>query len=105
MDPNRLFGDGDYDDGEIYRLEPGTVLDQAIRNEQWLNYPDETRRKWLRLMNSSSVVFLGTVVSRPRRQIELTIVLELPQAQNRRWTTSVIVELNDFDRFLGPDPA
>ena len=105
MDQNRPLGDGDYDDGEIHPLVPGSELDQAIRNEAWLNYPEETRDKWIRLMDKDSVVFIGTVISIPRRQIEMTIVLQVQAVPERRWMTSVMITLDNFDRFSQPPAA
>ena len=105
MDPNRPLGDDDYSDGEIHPLVAGSELDTAIRTEVWLNWSEDIQAKWLRLINKPSVVFLGTVISAPRRQVELTIILQLEHYPERRWSTSVIISLNDFDRFLRPDPA
>ena len=102
MDPNRLLGDEDYDDGQIHELVPGSLLDNAIRNEPWLNHSDRYRRRWLHLMNSRPVVFIGTVMSRPRRLFEVTVVLQM---DDRRWNCQTIIRLHDFDRFTGPDPA
>ena len=102
MDQNRLLGDDEYDDGQIYQLVPGSLLDSAIRREPWLNMTDASRRRWIRLMNNPNTVFVGTVLSEPRRQIELTIIY---QHNDRRWCVNVMVTLHDFDRFIGPPPA
>ena len=101
MDPNRAFGDNDYDDGEYYELIPGSTLDQAIRNEPWLNHSGDFRRRWLRLINGPSAVFVGSIISERRRQVELMVVIQLNHPP-RRWRCNIVISLNDFDRFLGP---
>ena len=98
MDPNRSFGDGDYDDGQIHPLEPGSVLDLAIRREPWLNHSTAFRRRWLRLINGPNIHFVGTIISVPRRQIQLTVILQLNNPPNR-WHCETVISLNDFDRF------
>ena len=102
MNPNRPLDDNDYSDGEIYPLINGSVLDRAIRTEPWLNMSDVSRRRWIRLMNNPDTVFVGTIISVPRRQIELTIVIKIDNGVERRWMTNVMVTLDDFDRFIGP---
>ena len=105
MNPNRPLSNNDYSDGEIYPLVPGSILDRAIRTEPWLNKNDAQRRRWLRLMNNPDTVFVGTVISEPRRQIELTIVLNTNNGVERRWMTNVMVTLDNFDRFIGSNNA
>ena len=102
MDPLRVdpFGDGDYDDGEVYRLVPGSILDVALRTEQWPNHSVRSRRNWIRLMDNAHTIFVGTVLSAPRHQLELVVVLELNDAPNRRWMTETVITLNHFERFL-----
>ena len=106
MDPNRLLGNNDYEDGQIYQLIPGSILDQAIRNEPWLNMTDHNRRRWLRLINGNNVAFVGTVISARRRQVELSVMIVVdPNQPNNRWCVQTMITLADFDRFIGPDPA
>ena len=104
MDPNRLFGDNDYDDGEFHELIPGSVLEQAIRTEPWLNHSPDFRRRWLRLINGPSATFVGAIISERRRQVELLVMIRLDQPP-QRWSCNVVITLADFDRFLGPQAA
>ena len=106
MDQNRLLGNNEYDDGQIYRLVPGSTLDQAIRNERWLNMTDASRRRWLRLINGPSTTFVGTVLSPQRRQIELSVMIIVdPNRPDNRWCVQTMITLENFDRFTGPNPA
>ena len=97
---NDAFSAQDYDDGEIYRLIPGSTLDVALRNERWINHSERSRRNWIRLMNNGNIVFVGTIISAPRRQLQLVVILQMDDGSNRRWMTETVITLDEFDRFL-----
>ena len=64
---------GDYIDGEVYVLDPLSTLGRAIMDETWLNMAMGTQTRWKEIMTMPSVYLLGTVLSIPRQQVELTI--------------------------------
>ena len=96
----RALGDNDYVDGQIYDLFAVTrsVLKDAILGEQWINMSWETRQQWISLMFSPTVRFVGTVVSRSRQQVEVSVMF-------RTWhpvhgaMVSFVLTLGDFHRF------
>ena len=79
MSPRPLSG-ADYHDGEIYdwNLPSRAILRDALLNEHWANMSECSRLHWLGIINSSSVRFVGTVISRTRLQVEITIVFDRP---------------------------
>ena len=96
----RRLRTGDYDDGELYDLhaEERVVLKQALLTEPWVNVSEDTRVHWLNLMHSSNTRFVGTVISRPRRQIEISVIFSRPHPVYGGMG-SICVTLSDFFRF------
>ena len=67
------FESQDYNDGEIYRLVPGSQLWVALTQEVWLNCSQEIRNYYVdRLLARHH--FSGTIVSKTRQQVELTYI-------------------------------
>ena len=102
MDPYRRdpFSDDDYDDGQWHRLVPGSPLDTAIRNEPWINHSARSRRRWIRLMDNPSTTFVGTILSEPRHQLQLMVLLQTDEVPDRKWMAETIISLYHFRRFL-----
>ena len=96
------FVSADYSDGEIYRLDEGSVLGQAILCERWLNMTSAEQSYWVNLARSAAVRFVGTVLSSSRQQVELTLIYpeSSPQAETY---IHFCVSLPNFRRFLS-DP-
>ena len=93
------FDSIDYNDGEIKRLVPGSLIWQALVSETWLNCSDEIRRYFVDRLQASHR-FSGIVVSRTRRQIELTYIPhgDLPNSSGP--LELIAISLQDFHRFL-----
>ena len=91
------FGTGDYDDGEIKELRTGSSLWHALTGEPWLNWSLTEQFEW-KLKMQRPLKFLGTVVSVPRQQIEVTLIYQDP-AGNSTGMETVTVSLLDFHRF------
>ena len=91
---------GEYSDGEIYSLwaPERVILMHAILTEPWLNMSAETRKNWLILIQSPYVRFVGTVLSRARQQVEITIVFHQPHPVHG-CITELCVSLIEFQRF------
>ena len=87
--------DGEYDDGEVYRIDFTRGIGQAIAEEEWLNVPAEHQRYWLAVMRSSRCRFIGTVISRVRGQVELTIIFR----EATSGTVNFCITLDNMDRF------
>ena len=99
MSPRPLNGT-DYVDGEIYdlNLPSRAILREALLNEQWANMSTYSRQHWLGLMFSSTVRFVGTVLSPIRRQVEITIVFEQRHPVYGRIVAFCVTPF-DFHRF------
>ena len=102
MNPHRmdLFGEGDYEDGEIQRLHAGSPLAVALRREPWLNHSLRSRQQWIRLMHNPNVHFVGTILSPTRRQLQLVVILEFEESPDRRWQAETVITLDRMHRFL-----
>ena len=96
----RELSAGEYHDGELHCLHATsrTVLKTALLGEPWLNVSDDTRNHWLALMRSPSVRFVGTVISRPRQQVEVSVVFSQPHPVYGG-VGSICVTLSHFSRF------
>ena len=92
------FGDGDYDDGEIKELRPGSPLWHALTGEPWLNWPYEHQCMW-KLRMRQPLKFLGTILSPVRQQIEVTLIYQDNVGCSAGMDT-VTVTLSEFQRFL-----
>ena len=90
----------EYCDGEIYDIHaPGRQeLKEAITTELWLNLSPQTRDYWLAIMQSDLVRFVGTVISRSRCQIEITIRFRERHAVHG-YMESFCITLQQFNRF------
>ena len=91
--------DNQYEDGEIYQLDPSSALGQALLSEQWLNIPSDHRIYWLSEMYSPRVKFVGTVLSQMRQQVELTFIYR-NSIGNTGHEVSFCVSLENFSRFF-----
>lgn len=102
MNPYRLdqLGDNDYDNGQWHPIIPGSIMDVALRNEPWINHSNRSRRNWINLMDNPEAVFSGTILSIPRQQIALMVVLGIDEPVRRRWMTETVVTLHHFERFI-----
>ena len=96
----RDLSDGEYHDGELHCLHSAdrVVLKHALLWEPWLNVSDDTRNHWLALMHSSNARFVGTIISRPRQQIEISVVFAQPHPVYGGVGT-ICVTLSQFSRF------
>ena len=89
----------DYDDGEIYRLDPESRLGQSLLRERWLNMSSADQAYWHNLLRSPAMRFVGTVISSRRQQVEITMCFHEPQPGVGLYAT-VCVTLAQFHRFL-----
>ena len=96
----RPLQESEYCDGEVYDInEPNRQeLKQAIMTEIWMNVSSESRHYWLLMIESDLVRFVGTVVSRTRCQIELTLVFKRRHSVHGSMH-SFCITLSDFRRF------
>ena len=95
----RPFSDGDYADGEIRPLEKGTPLWNALQSELWLNCSEETRQEYLNKL-ASPTYFVGTLVSKTRGQVELTII-SLNSTNDGPGAISLLaISLDNVSRFI-----
>ena len=67
------FDAEDYDDGEIMKLVEGSPMWDCLMTQPWLNCSAETRNFYLTCLKADHY-FSGTVVSRSRKQVELTFI-------------------------------
>ena len=95
----RPLGDSEYDDGEVYPITLTTPIGLALINDRWLNFSEERQAYWLSELSSPRIRFAGTVISRVRRQVELTIIYADQRGASGR-QVSFCITLPDFDRFL-----
>ena len=93
------LGDDEYEDGELYVLSLATPLGRAITSERWLNVDQTVQAFWLNEMASPRVKFIGTVLSRVRQQVELSIIY-YDGAGNTGQKRSFCISLADFGRFF-----
>ena len=94
------LGANDYCDGEIYDLYDinRRELCAAILEELWLNVSPDFQHHWLSIIQSSLVRFVGTVVSRSRCQVEITVRFKAPHAVHGHMS-SFCISLDRFNRF------
>ena len=92
------FSDGDYTDGEVKKLVKDGPLWVALHTELWLNYGDETRRRYLDKL-AIPVYFAGTVISVSRGQVELTIISLDPAHGGPGEVTVIAITLDKITRF------
>lgn len=95
----RRLSDNQYDDGELYRLDLSNPLGQALLAERWLNMPLNHQTYWLSELYSPRIKFVGTVLSRVRKQVELTYIYH-DRIGNTGHQVSFCVSLPNFSRFL-----
>ena len=88
----------DFDDGQIHPLITGTALWSAITSETWLNCSEETRQQMLQKMSVPSN-FVGTIISKRRKQVELTVVIKDPETKQSLGMHQLCITLSDFHRF------
>ena len=93
------FMDTDYADGEIYPLRSNSILWAALTSEPWLNCSPATQNHFLALLLSPHY-FAGTIISAPRRQIELTIIPFEGASMNPGNAQVISISLGNFRRFL-----
>ena len=89
---------GDYDDGEVYPLLPNSTLWHALMDELWLNWSLEQQNLWKWKLQQPSR-FVGTVLSRNRQQVEITLIYQ-DNTGNATGMDTVTVTLANFQRFL-----
>ena len=87
--------DDEYEDGEVYPINFNTGIGKAIAEEEWLNISDDHRNYWLAVMRSNRIRFVGTVLSKKRKQVEITIVFRDAQSG----MVNFCITLEDIDRF------
>ena len=90
--------DNQYDDGEIYQMDPSSDLGRALLSEPWLNMPSNHRDYWISEMYSPRVKFVGTVLSQMRQQVELTYIYR-DSIGNTGHEVAFCVSLANFSRF------
>ena len=91
--------DGDYEDGEIYKVMVGTPMWQAVFQEKWENFTiDEQQQMVARLRQPT--YYLGTIVSRSRLQIEVTCITLNTTTGGPHETFSFCITVSDFHRFV-----
>ena len=95
----RALGDDEYDDGEVIPVSLESPVVQALINEPWLNMCDNRREYWLSELRSLRIRFAGTIISRVRRQVELTLIYK-DRIGGHGHQISFCITLADFDRFL-----
>ena len=93
------LGDGEYENGELIPVSMTDPLVRAIMYEPWLNVPDGLRAHWLSEMSSPRIKFIGTVLSRVRKQVELTLIYR-DQTGATSHQRSICISLSHFERFL-----
>ena len=96
----RRLGDNEYHDGELHDLhsEDRAILKHALLYEPWVNVSEETKTYWLNLIYSANTRFVGTVISRPRQQIEVSVIFSRPHPVHGGMG-SICVTLSHFARF------
>ena len=94
------LGTNDYCDGEVYDLydRDRQELCSAIMTELWLNVSPNFQQYWLSVIRSDLVRFVGTVVSRSRCQVEITVRFRSPHALHGHMS-SFCITLERFNRF------
>ena len=90
---------GEYDFGEVVRLNPDSVLGAALISEPWLNWSSGAQRQWKSIMISPEIHFVGTVLSVTRQQVEVTIISR-QHVPNMGLHAEFCVTLANFQRFL-----
>ena len=90
---------GEYDYGEIIRLDPNSTLGVALLNETWLNWSAIDQDRWKLIMGLPEIRFMGTILSPVRQQIEVTIISRQP-IPTMGVHAEFCVTLADFHRFL-----
>ena len=68
------LSDGEYDDGELIPVDFTSTLGRAILHDRWLNFDEAAQAHWVRELRSPQIKFIGTVLSRPRKQVELHLI-------------------------------
>ena len=91
--------DGEYENGELIAVSMTSPLTRAIMYEPWLNVSNSQRDIWLSELSSPWIKFAGTVLSRVRKQVELTLIYR-DQYGETSHQRSICISLADFDRFL-----
>ena len=92
------FGDNDYDYGEVEKLVVGSSLWHALHEELWLNCSNDTRSKYLAKLDSPNY-FMGTVISKSRKQVELTVVSLNDRADGPGDMDIIAISLDNISRF------
>ena len=90
---------GEYEFGEVIRLNPNSVLGTALLSEPWLNWSSEAQRRWKSIMRLPEIRFVGTVLSATRQQVEVTIISH-QHVPTMGLHAEFCVTLADFQRFL-----
>ena len=91
--------DGEYENGEIIRLDPESALGVALLSEVWLNWPLDAQRRWKSIMVLPDIRFVGTIMSPVRQQIEVTIVSR-QHVPGMGIHAEFCVTLSNFQRFV-----
>ena len=93
------LSENDYTDGEIYKLQPGSPIWNALFQEDWLNCSVETKNYFLDRLNQPHH-FSGTVVSVTRSQIELTYIPRNAVTGGSGNMEIISITLSDVTRFI-----
>ena len=67
------FESQDYDCGEVIKLAEGSPMWNCLMTKPWLNCSEETREYFITCLKADHY-FSGTIISRSRKQVELTYV-------------------------------
>ena len=90
---------GEYEFGEIIRLDPNSALGNALLTETWLNWSNAGQNKWKSIMGLPEIHFVGTILSPMRQQVEVTIISR-QHIPNMGVHAEFCVTLANFHRFL-----
>lgn len=93
------LSDSDYTDGELRPLTVGSLLQSCLMEETWLNCGPETQNFFQSLLRNPHY-FSGTILSRTRQQVELTIITFDTNGTSPGATYVICVTLANFSRFL-----
>ena len=93
------LSENEYTDGEIYKLQPGSAIWEALFQENWQNCSDEIKNYFLDRLQQPHH-FSGTVVSVVRSQIELTYIPLNKMTGGGGDIEIISITLTDVARFI-----